>query len=122
MFLFCFLLSFIGHTVSGIERLHAVSNTYVSIRASVIGTFFMSTNVRKGTVTTSDIAFHGAMIMGVGEGVNYKMLPHSRTEDIVKLVSEFNVNVPGVFVFRIDRYDIEAGGCQGNTTGNILIY
>lgn len=88
MFLFCFWPSFNAGTASGIERLHAVTNTYVSICASVIGAFLMSTIVRKGkldmihiqnstlaggvavgTVATSDIGFHGAMIIGTLAGM-----------------------------------------------------
>ena len=88
MFLFCFWPSFNAGTTSGIERLHAITNTYVSICASVIGAFLMSTIVRKGkldmvhiqnstlaggvavgTVATSDIGLHGAMIIGTLAGM-----------------------------------------------------
>ena len=88
MFLFCFWPSFNAGTASGVERLHAVTNTYVSICASVIGAFVMSTIVRRGkldmihiqnstlaggvavgTVATSDIGFHGAMIIGTVAGM-----------------------------------------------------
>jgi len=88
MFLFCFWPSFNAGTASGVERLHAITNTYVSICASVIGAFLMSTVVRKGkldmihiqnstlaggvavgTVATSNIGFHGAMIIGTLAGV-----------------------------------------------------
>ncbi len=88
MFLFCFWPSFNAGTASGVERLHAIINTYVSICASVIGAFLMSTIVRKGkldmihiqnstlaggvavgTVATSDIGLHGAMIIGTLAGM-----------------------------------------------------
>jgi len=88
MFLFCFWPSFNGGTASGIERLHAVTNTYISICASVIGAFFMSTIVRKGkldmihiqnstlaggvavgTVATCNIGLHGAIIIGTLAGM-----------------------------------------------------
>ena len=88
MFLFCFWPSFNAGTTSGVERLHAITNTYVSICASVIGAFLMSTIVRKGkldmihiqnstlaggvavgTVATSDIGLHGAMIIGTLAGM-----------------------------------------------------
>lgn len=88
MFLFCFWPSFNAGTASGIERLHAITNTYVSICASVIGAFLMSTVVRKGkldmihiqnstlaggvavgTVATSNIGLHGAMIIGTLAGM-----------------------------------------------------
>ncbi|CAF4052225.1 unnamed protein product [Rotaria sordida] len=88
MFLFCFWPSFNAGTTHGVERLRAITNTYVSICASVIGAFLMSTIVRKGkldmvhiqnstlaggvaigTVATSDIGFHGAMIIGTLAGM-----------------------------------------------------
>jgi ammonium transporter Rh len=88
MFLFCFWPSFNAGTTNGVERLHAITNTYVSICASVIGAFIMSTVVRKGkldmvhiqnstlaggvavgTVATSDIGLHGAMIIGTLAGM-----------------------------------------------------
>lgn len=88
MFLFCFWPSFNAGTASGIERLYAITNTYVSICASVIGAFLMSTVVRKGkldmihiqnstlaggvavgTVATSNIGLHSAMIIGMLAGI-----------------------------------------------------
>lgn len=88
MFLFCFWPSFNAGTTSGIERLHAITNTYISICASVIGAFLMSTIVRKGkldmihiqnstlaggvavgTVATTNIGLHGAMTIGTLAGM-----------------------------------------------------
>ncbi|CAF1045088.1 unnamed protein product [Adineta steineri] len=88
MFLFCFWPSFNAGTASGIERLYAITNTYVSICASVIGAFLMSTLVKKGkldmihiqnstlaggvavgTVATSNIGLHGAMTIGTLAGM-----------------------------------------------------
>jgi hypothetical protein len=43
-------------------------------------------------------------------------LPYSGTEDIVKLVNESNVNVPGLFAFRVDADQINAGGCNENVS------
>ena len=51
-----------------------------------------------------------------GDGLTYKMLQYSRTPNISALVNESNVNIPGLFAFRIDTVDIEAGGCGGNNT------
>lgn len=51
-----------------------------------------------------------------GDGVNFKMLQYSRTSNITLLVNESNVNVPGLFAFRIDTTDIEAGGCGVSNT------
>ncbi|CAF3728117.1 unnamed protein product [Rotaria magnacalcarata] len=87
-FIFCFWPSFNAGTVVGAERLHAITNTYVFICASVIDAFLMSTIVRQGkldmihiqnstlaggvaigTATTSEIGFHGAMIIGTLAGM-----------------------------------------------------
>ena len=50
-----------------------------------------------------------------GDGVTYTVLPYSRTENIVQLVNESNVNTPGLFAFRVDTA-IDAGGCDSNSS------
>ncbi|CAF1275999.1 unnamed protein product [Adineta ricciae] len=55
-----------------------------------------------------------------GDGVISKMLKYSRTENITLLVNESNVNVPGLFAFRIDTANIEAGGCNEHESLNHL--
>ena len=57
-----------------------------------------------------------------GDGINFKILPHSRTPDINKLVNELNVDVPGLVVYRIGTFDIEAGGCEGNASAANTTY
>ncbi|CAF3977564.1 unnamed protein product [Rotaria sp. Silwood2] len=51
-----------------------------------------------------------------GDRNKSQMLPYSGTEDIVKLVNESNVNIPGLFTFRVDADEINAGGCNENVT------
>ncbi|CAF3739978.1 unnamed protein product [Rotaria sp. Silwood1] len=51
-----------------------------------------------------------------GDGIAFEMLPYSRTEDVIRLVHESNVNVPGLFVFRVDTDKIGAGGCGTNAS------
>ncbi|CAF3618855.1 unnamed protein product [Rotaria sp. Silwood1] len=87
IFLFCFWPSFNGATAAGPERLRAVINTCVSICSSVIGTFIASSLIRHGkldmvhvqrstlaggvavgTVASSNIGLHGAMIIGTLAG------------------------------------------------------
>jgi len=51
-----------------------------------------------------------------GDGIAFEMLPHSRTAAIVRLVNETNVNVPGLFAFRVDTDEIDAGGCSSNVS------
>jgi hypothetical protein len=50
-----------------------------------------------------------------GDGIAYEMLPYSRTSNVHLLVNISNVNVPGLFVFRIDTDTIAVGGCGNNT-------
>jgi len=50
-----------------------------------------------------------------GDGVVFEMLPYSRTDDIHLLANTSNVNVPGLFVFRIDKESVVVGGC-GNSS------
>ncbi|CAF1204685.1 unnamed protein product [Rotaria sordida] len=51
-----------------------------------------------------------------GDGIAFEMLPHSRTQEIIRLVNESNVNIPGLFAFRVDTDKINAGGCTPNAS------
>ena len=51
-----------------------------------------------------------------GNGNKTETLPYSGTDDIIKLANESNVNVPGLFAFRIDADRINAGGCNETTS------
>ena len=46
-----------------------------------------------------------------GDGLVFQMLPNSRTSNVTLLASTSNVNVPGLFVYRIDTDTIGSGGC-----------
>ncbi|CAF3872200.1 unnamed protein product [Rotaria sordida] len=50
-----------------------------------------------------------------GDGIIFEMLPYSRTSDVRRLVNISNVNIPGLFVFRIDSDTIAIGGCGNNS-------
>jgi hypothetical protein len=52
-----------------------------------------------------------------GDGVNYFALPASRTPNIINVTSMSNVNMPGLFMFRVDSAGIKQGGC--NTNGKV---
>ncbi|CAF0772256.1 unnamed protein product [Rotaria sordida] len=88
IFLFCFWPSFNAGVTTGSDRIHAVTNTYISICASVIGAFLMSSLLKKnkfdmvhvqnstlaggvavGTVAGSNIGLHGAMVIGTLAGM-----------------------------------------------------
>jgi hypothetical protein len=51
-----------------------------------------------------------------GDGITFETLPYSNTEDIIQLVNQSNVNIPGLFVYRVDTDKIDAGGCTTNVT------
>jgi ammonium transporter Rh len=88
LFLFCFWPSFNAGVGTGVDRLRAVVNTYISICASVIGAFLMSSVVKKGkfemthiqnatlaggvavgTVAGANLGLHGAMVIGTLAGM-----------------------------------------------------
>ena len=54
-----------------------------------------------------------------GDGTNYYALPESRTPEIINVSSMSNVNISGLFVFRVDSAEIIQGGC--NTNGTLTI-
>lgn len=54
-----------------------------------------------------------------GDGIVFEMLPYSRTSSVRELVNISNVNVPGLFVFRIDTDTITLGGC-GNSSNSVF--
>jgi len=48
-----------------------------------------------------------------GDGVRYAAIPQSRTNAIINITHTSNIDVPGVWVFRIDEEDVVIGGsCQ----------
>ncbi|CAF0958987.1 unnamed protein product [Adineta ricciae] len=88
IFLFCFWPSFNAGVATGVTRLYAVVNTYISICSSVIGAFLMSNLVKRGrfdmvhvqnstlaggvavgTIAGSNIGLHGAMVIGTLAGM-----------------------------------------------------
>ena len=46
-----------------------------------------------------------------GDGVNHYTVPNSRTPDIVNITRTSNVNQPGLWVFKVDDYNIIGGVC-----------
>ncbi|XP_031573725.1 protein mesh-like [Actinia tenebrosa] len=54
-----------------------------------------------------------------GDGIRYFTIPGSRTDAIRNLTKTSNVAMPGVWMFRIDNFDIEGGGC--NVRGSLSI-
>jgi len=61
------------------------------------------------TEVSSQSGFNG------GDGIVFEMFPYCRTSFIVDLVNIINVNVPGLFVFRIDTDTIRFGGWGNNS-------
>ncbi|CAF1556505.1 unnamed protein product [Rotaria sp. Silwood1] len=51
-----------------------------------------------------------------GDQNKTQMLPYSGTKNIIELVNKSNVNVPGLFTFRIDADEINVGGCNESKT------
>jgi hypothetical protein len=51
-----------------------------------------------------------------GDGIVFEVLPFSNTADIIQLVNRSNVNIPGLFAYRVDTDKIDAAGCTTNVT------
>ncbi|CAF1378140.1 unnamed protein product [Adineta ricciae] len=66
--------------------------------------------------TNSSAYTSGQAGFNAGDGVIFQLLPYSRTADIIRLTEISNVNVPGLFAFRIDTDTITLGGCGENST------
>ena len=47
-----------------------------------------------------------------GDGVNQYTVPNSLTPDIVNITRTSNVNQPGLWVFKLDEYNIIGGVCH----------
>ena len=46
-----------------------------------------------------------------GDNVNSYSVPGSRTDDIVNINETSNVDVPGVWVFKVSGPSVKSGGC-----------
>ena len=47
-----------------------------------------------------------------GDEENHYTVPNSRTPDIVNITRTSNVNQPGLWVFKLDEYNIIGGVCH----------
>ena len=56
-----------------------------------------------------------------GDGVNFEMIPDSATEDIVNISRTSNIGKPGVWLFRVDKTNIQYAGCTEHFTGKCKI-
>jgi hypothetical protein len=68
-------------------------------------------------LTSNEICHVLQVGFDAGDGVNYFALPASRTSEIINVTSMSNVNIPGLFMFRVDSAGIKQGGC--NTNGKV---
>ena len=74
--------------------------------------------------TTGD-ASHGTPAQvgfNAGSGNRSTTVPGSRTTSIVNIDTTSNVDVPGMWVFRVDGEAVEAGGCSSETEGSIVFH
>ncbi len=52
-----------------------------------------------------------------GDGINIYRHPDTGTENITNIVNTSNVNVPGMWIFRLDEEDIATGRCINQDAG-----
>ena len=56
--------------------------------------------------------------VGFNAGDNIRFFSHPASQDLklINIASTSNVDIPGVWIFRVDREDIMAGGCTDDTS------
>ena len=52
-----------------------------------------------------------------GDGIRFFAVPESRTPEIINIATTSNVDIPGVWMFRVDQEDIMNAGCTDDTDG-----
>ena len=55
-----------------------------------------------------------------GDGIVSYTVPESLTYDILRIASTSNVDVPGMWVFRLDEEDVVLPTCDNNPIGKYL--
>ncbi|CAF0814967.1 unnamed protein product [Adineta ricciae] len=99
----------VGYCCTHIDRLNTFQMALITDQSRSFAFFFYNDLQWASPSSNGPYAQAG---FNAGDGVVSKMLKYSRTGNITLLVNESNVNVPGLFAFRIDTTDIEAGGCN----------
>ncbi|UJR24394.1 hypothetical protein I4U23_005771 [Adineta vaga] len=99
----------VGYFPTRIDRLNTLQMVLVTDESRSFA-FFLYNDLQWASKNPNGP--YGQAGFNAGDGVVSRMLQYSRTSNITLLVNESNVNVPGLFVFRIDTTDIEAGGCS----------
>ena len=56
-----------------------------------------------------------------GDGIRFFVVPESRTPEIINITTTSNVDIPGVWMFRVDQEDIMNAGCANNSDGMALV-
>jgi len=52
-----------------------------------------------------------------GDGIRFSVVPESRRPEIINIASTSNVDIPGVWMFRVDQEDIMDAECTDNSNG-----
>ena len=78
--------------------------------------FFLYHNIQWVSPSNSNSGPYAQAGFNAGDGITFETLPYSNTEDIVQLVNKSNVNIPGLFAYRVDTDKIDSGGCNVNVT------
>ena len=55
-----------------------------------------------------------------GDGIISFTVPGSQTDEIMKIASTSNVDIPGMWVFRLDRHEVILR-CQENANGMVFL-
>ncbi len=73
-----------------------------------------------GLIQHSGSSYASPALVGYdyGDGNHYFNHPDSLSENITEIESTSNVNVPGMWIFRLDEEDIATGRSINQNTGN----
>ena len=68
-------------------------------------------------ISEDDRSLPAQVGFNAGDGIQFFAVPESRQPEIINITNTSNVNIPGVWVFRVDQEDIVNAGCSDNSNG-----
>ena len=69
------------------------------------------------TISTDPNSLPAQVGFNAGDGIRFFVVPQSRMPEIINITTTSNVDIPGVWMFRVDQEDIMNAGCTDNSDG-----
>lgn len=73
------------------------------------------------TVSNDNLTVPAQVGFNAGDGIRFFAVPESRKLEIINIDTTSNVDIPGVWMFRVDQEDILNAGCTDNSDGKIIV-